>query len=345
MRPRLAKGGASFSTSCSANNCPQKPLPAYHWPTMRVWSFSEGRWHEGEVQGAERHWYDLTGNDHQELRRLAQTYGLHPLAVDDCLSPYLHTPKIDDFGTHVFVILLALAPGSTEPVPEEFDLFLGPEFLITYRDSADESPALEDVIHALNRGVIIRPGIDGLLYEILDRMVDAIFPGVTAMSEQLDQIEDYIVEQGQPGQYTTRILELRRAAGKLRRLLAPQLAVLLRFGRGEVEYVHQANVIYFRDIYDHLLRVDLSLEELREDAEVALSTYLSTLNNKMNEVMKVLAVVGALALPATVITGVFGTNFDDIPGLHSNWGFGAMMAAMAAMAGSMAYFFHRRGWF
>lgn len=312
---------------------------------MRVWSFSEGRWCQGEQPGAEKRWYDLTGNDHDDLRRLATTFGLHPLAVDDCISPYLHTPKIDDFGTHVFVILLTLAPSSTEPVPEEFDVFLGPDFLVTYRDSSLESPALEEVIHALDRGVVLRPGADGLLYEILDRMVDGMFPGVSAMSEQLDQIEDYIVEQGQPGHYTTQILELRRAAGKLRRLLAPELAVLLRFGRGEVEQVAQANVIYFRDIYDHLLRVDLSLEELREDAEVALSTYLSTLNNKMNEVMKVLAVVGALALPATVITGVFGTNFDDIPGLHSNWGFGAMMAAMAALAGGMAYFFHRRGWF
>ena len=312
---------------------------------MRVWSFCDGRWHPGEQAGAEKRWHDLTGADHAELRRLADVYGLHHLAVDDCISPYLHTPKIDDFGAYVFVILLSLVPGTTEAVVEEFDAFLGPDFLITYRDSEERSPALTEVNDALERGVFLRPGLDGLLYEIVDRIVDDMFPRVSAMSETLDQLEDAIVTKGQVGQPTTQILEQRRGAGKLRRLLAPELAVLHRFGRGELELIQQSNVIYFRDIYDHLLRVDLALEELREDAEVALSTYLSTLNNKMNEVMKVLAVVGALALPATVITGVFGTNFDDIPGLHSNWGFGAMMAAMAAMAGSMAYFFHRRGWF
>lgn len=312
---------------------------------MRVWSFCEGRWQEGDQANAEKRWHDLTGADQAELRRLAGAYGLHHLAIDDCISPYLHTPKIDDFGAHLFVILLALVPGTMEAVVEEFDAFLGPDFLITYRDSQESSPAIDEVNYALERGIVLRPGLDGLLYEIVDRIVDAMFPRVSAMSETLDQIEDAIVAKGQIGHPTSQILDQRRAAGNLRRLLSPELAVLHRFGRGELELIQPSNVIYFRDIYDHLLRVDLALEELREDAEVALSTYLSTLNNKMNEVMKVLAVVGALALPATVVTGVFGTNFDDIPGLHSNWGFGAMMAAMAAMAGGMAYFFHRRGWF
>ena len=312
---------------------------------MRVWSFNNGRWQEGDTPGAEKRWFDLTGSDHDELRRLAPIYGLHHLAIDDCISPYLHTPKIDDFGQHVFIVVLAMVPATLSPVLEELDIFLGEDFLITYRDSAGVSPVLEDVAQALERGQALRPGTDGLLYEVLDRSVDAMIPRVSAMSDQLDEIEDSIVETSQPRQYTHLILDLRREAGKIRRLLSPQLAVMLRFGRGELTLVHPGNVIYFRDIYDHLLRVDLALEELREDAEVALSMYLSTLNNKMNEVMKVLAVVGALALPATVVTGVFGTNFDDIPGLHSNWGFGAMVAAMTAMASGMAYFFHRRGWF
>lgn len=312
---------------------------------MRVWSFVDGRWRRGESAEAEQRWFDLVGTDHAELRRLQEEFGLHPLAVDDCVSPYLHTPKIDDFSSHIFVILLAMAAGTADATLEELDVFLGRDFLITYRDSPEPSAAIEEVVASLDRGLTIRPGTDGLLYEILDRNVDAMFPRVTTLSEQLDAIEDSIVEAGEPREHASAILDLRRQAGTVRRLLAPELGVLLRFGRGELTMVQQPNVIYFRDIYDHLLRVDLALEELREDAEVALSTYLSTVNNKMNEVMKVLAVVGALALPATVITGVFGTNFDDIPGLHSNWGFGAMLLAMAGLAGGMGYFFHRRGWF
>jgi magnesium transporter len=91
--------------------------------------------------------------------------------------------------------------------------------------------------------------------------------------------------------------------------------------------------------------VDLALEEVREDTEVALNMYLSSLNNRLSEVMKVLAVVSALALPGTLITGVFGTNFDNVPGLHSNWGFAIMMAGILGAAGGMGLFFRHRGWF
>jgi len=126
-------------------------------------------------------------------------------------------------------------------------------------------------------------------------------------------------------------------------VIVPEQNLMLRLGRGEFVLVQPSNQVYYRDIYDHLVRVDMALEGLREDAEVALGTYMSALNNRMNEVMKVLAVVGALALPATVITGVFGTNFDDIPGLHSNWGFAAMMGAMAGIAGGWLHV-PPRGW-
>jgi magnesium transporter len=311
---------------------------------VRTWTCVGGAWRPGELDGGPR-WYDLAGPDRDALHALAGRFGLHPLAVEDCLAPYLHTPKVDDFGSYLFVVVLTVKPGTVEPLLEELDVFLGPDFLITYRDNPASAPEIDAVAHAIEQGLALRPGTDGLFYEILDRVVDAFLPRVAAMSEQLDGLADLILEGGRNGGVSQRVLEFRRSAGTLRRNLAPMLAVVLRFGRGELVLVQPANVIYFRDINDHLLRVDLELEELREDAEVALSTYLGTLNNKMNEVMKVLAVVGALALPATVVTGIFGTNFDEIPGLHSKYGFGVMLAAMATMAGSMAYFFHRRGWF
>jgi magnesium transporter len=134
-------------------------------------------------------------------------------------------------------------------------------------------------------------------------------------------------------------------AGRIRRVLTPEIQVMMRFGRGEFAIVEEANRPYFRDVYDHLLRVDLALEGVREDTEVALSMHLSALNNRLSEVMKVLAIVSALALPGTVITGVFGTNFDNVPGLHSNWGFALMMASIVGVAAGMAVFFRRRGWF
>lgn len=312
---------------------------------MRIWSCIDGHWRETAAEGPAPRWYDLSGDDRDQLKALGERFGLHPLAIEDCLAPHLHTPKIDEFGEYLFVVVAAMVPSATQPEMEELDLFLSNDFLITYHDGPGAPPSIAEVAHALAQGVTIRPGVDGLMYEILDRSVDAIFPRVSAMSEELDEVEDRIVTEGVAGMEHRRILELRSLAGRVRRLIVPEQNLMLRLGRGEFHLVQPANHVYYRDIYDHLVRVDMALEELREDAEVALSTYLSALNNRMNEVMKVLAVVGALALPATVITGIFGTNFDDIPGLHSNWGFAAMMAAMAAIAGSMAYIFHRRGWF
>lgn len=311
---------------------------------VRTWTCIDGTWRPGELDGGPR-WYDLSGADRDGLLELASRYGLHPLAIEDCLSPYLHTPKIDDFGSYLFIVVLAMKPGTVEPILEELDVFLGPGFLITYRDDPATAPEIDGVVRALEQGLAVRPGTDGLFYEVLDRVVDSFLPRVSSMSEQLDALADLVLEGDRDGGLSQRVLEMRRTAGSVRRTMAPLLGVVLRFGRGELALVQPSNVIYFRDVYDHLLRVDLALEELRDDAEVALNTYLSTLNNKMNEVMKVLAVVGALALPATVITGIFGTNFDEIPGLHSNYGFAVMVTAMVAMAASMAYFFHRRGWF
>ena len=137
----------------------------------------------------------------------------------------------------------------------------------------------------------------------------------------------------------------RGLAGKVRRLLTPELQFMMRLGRGEFAVVEPSDRPYFRDVYDHLLRVDLALVELREDTEVALSMYLSAMNNRLNEVMKVLAVVSALALPGTLITGVFGTNFDNVPGLHSQTGFALMIGGIAGVMLGMAYFFRRRHWF
>ncbi|WP_165772441.1 magnesium transporter CorA family protein [Tepidiforma thermophila] len=311
---------------------------------MRTWTCIDGSWRPGELDGGPR-WYDLSGADRDDLLELASRYHLHPLAIEDCLSPYLHTPKIDDFGSYLFIVVLAMKPGTVEPILEELDIFLGPDFLITYRDDPATAPEVDGVVHALEQGLAVRPGTDGLFYEVLDRVVDSFLPRVSSMSEQLDALADLIIEGDRNGGLSQRVLEMRRTAGSIRRTMAPLLSVVLRFGRGEFALVQPSNVIYFRDIYDHLLRVDLALEELRDDAEVALNTYLSTLNNKMNEVMKVLAVVAALALPATVITGIFGTNFEEIPGLRSNYGFGAMLLAIAGIAASMALFFRRRGWF
>jgi magnesium transporter len=311
---------------------------------MDTWSLVDGHWKSGELPGA-THWFDLSADDDAALGQLAERFHLHPLAIEDCRSRLIHAPKIDDFGDYLFIVVQGVRPAPDGPTNEELDAFLGRDFLITYQDERIPTAAgVNSVQDALHQGVGMRPGADGMLYEVADRLVDSVLPQLRTLGEQLDAIEEQVLEK-QRGPQQREILRLRADAGKIRRLLSPQMAVMQRLGRDEFPQVAAANRVYFRDIYDHLVRIDLGLEGLREDAEVALSTYLSAFNNTVSEVMKVLAVVGTLALPASVIAGIFGTNFENVPLLHERWGFAFMIAIMGGVAGGMALYFRRRRWF
>lgn len=309
---------------------------------MQVWSFVNGAWKPGDLAFADLRWFDLEAPPEGELEALGERFDLHHLAIEDCRSTRLHAPKIDDFGPYLFIVLqVPVLGGDGLPVMEELDAFLSPTLLITYRDRA--VPEVDLVHDMLVNGMGTRPGTDGLLYEVVDRTVDALMPQVEGIAAQLDALHDLVLEQPLVNR-SHEIVSLRAHAGGVRRLLMPELGVIQRLSRGEFAQVPEHNRMYYRDIYDHLVRIDLALEAVREDAEVVLSTYLAQVNNRMSEVMKVLSVVAAIALPATVISGIFGTNFDNVPGLHSNWGFAFMMFAMGALAGGMALFFKRRGW-
>lgn len=312
---------------------------------MHTWSLVGGTWREGDLEDATLRWFDLGRQDASALHDLGRRFGLHPLAIEDCLATMMHAPKIDDFGTNLFIVLQALEPGMEGPVPEELDIFVGHDFCISYSDSASAGHAAESLQAALRNNIAVRPGPDGLAYELADRAVDNILPQVHTLAERLESLQDTVLAGTSDNRVNREVLELRARAGRIRRVLSSELGVVQRLSRGEFAEIAESNRIYFRDVYDHLVRIDLGLEELREDAEVALSTYLSAFNNRISEVMKVLAVVGALALPASVIAGIFGTNFDNVPGLHSNWGFLTMIASMTGLAVGMALYFRHRGWF
>ncbi len=312
---------------------------------MDVWSLCDERWQPGDHPSAALRWFDLTAADADALDELGRRFDLHPLAIEDCHSTLLHAPKLDDFGRHLFVVLQGVRTGPTGPMTHELDAFLGADYLITYQDEpAPLAGTLKPVGESLASGQAVRHGADGLLFEVVDRMVDSVLPQLRSLSEELDELESQVLRRQQSEQQT-HILEVRAEAGRIRRVFAPQMAVVQRLGRDNFPQIDPANRVYFRDVYDHLVRIDLELEGVREDAEVALSTYLSAFNNRISDVMRVLTVVGALALPASLIAGIFGTNFDNVPGLHSTWGFAVMLSSMAAVAGSMAFYFHRKGWF
>lgn len=293
-------------------------------------------WHNGEVreidpktartsardpEAAGVVWVDLEAEDAEPARELLEGFGFHPLAVDDCLNVRVDSPKVDDYDDYLFIVAqrFSYEPGSDELGLAELNVFLGKTYVVTYHDQP--FPELEQVGQRFLEGAHrVERGPDFLCRAVVDVVVDEYLPVVEQIEEDAEELEDEIVSRPSP-----RCLEatrkLRRNAGALRRALGPMRDVLNQLSRGEFpELVQERNQIYFRDVYDHVVRVEELANSIRDQAELALNSYLSVTNNRLNSAMRVLAIVSVIFLPPTLITGIFGTNFEENLPYGEEWG-------------------------
>jgi magnesium transporter len=199
------------------------------------------------------------------------------------------------------------------------------------RDELQRTP------RALERGAAF------IAHGILDRMVDAYLPIVDAWDEEVDAIEAAVIENP-TREVLSRIFTLKRALQRLRRVALHQREVLHRLSRGEFELVPESALPFYRDVYDHFLRVNDLIESYRDLVTSALEAYLTVQANRMNEVMKTLTIVATILLPLTFIAGVYGMNFDHIPELHWRYGYAFAWALMIGIGSAMLWLFRRRGW-
>jgi magnesium transporter len=292
-------------------------------------------------------WVDLDTADPAGRTLLEDGFRFHPLAIDDCYNGRLDTPKIDDYERYLFIQAQSIdySVRSGRLNLTEIGLFLGPTYVVTVRDHAVDAVdhlarRAEEDPHFMSRGA------DFLAHMILDAMVDEILPAVEDMDEELDELEAAIL-RNPDRQLLQQVLLLKRNSLRLRRSVLPQRDLVNRLSRGEFpELIRQDAQIFYRDIYDHIVRVESMLEGLRDLADSALSSYLSAVNNRMNEIMKALSVVAVIFLPLTLVASIFGTNLDYSPfGLTFRSGFFAMLAFMAVIAAAMVAYFRVRGWF
>ena len=184
-----------------------------------------------------------------------------------------------------------------------------------------------------------------LLHQILDQVVDYYSPVLDDFDNRIDQLEEDIFTLKQPNnQILSEIMELKRSVLRLRRISGKQMDILHRMSRGEFSLIPEEMRPFYRDVYDHLVRVvDLS-ESYRDLISGSLEAYLSVVSNRLNEIMKVLTIFSAIMLPLTFIAGVYGMNFDNMPELHSRYGYYAVWIIMIVVAVGMLLFFKRRGW-
>ena len=279
---------------------------------------------------------------------LRDTFRFHPLAIDDALVES-HSPKIDDWIQYLYLALQAVVIGAEawqDIETHELDVFVGPNYLVTYHTQPVE--ALERVWQACRRDERhMQKGACGLLYRVADELASDCMVTVETIDDELDLIEDQIF--GDPGPHLLeQIFTLKRTLVTLRRIIAPQREVLNRMARGGYATIPPEQSIFFRDVYDHLVRLYDIIDSLRDLVSGALDSYLSVTSNRMNEVMKTLTVITTLFMPISFLAGFFGMNFFQpnypFPAWTSSPAFIAVLLSMAFAPVGMFLWMRRRAW-
>jgi magnesium transporter len=293
-------------------------------------------------------WVDVEADGREPGERLLRdVFGFHQLTIDDCYNAIIDPPKVDDYGDYLFVIVHNVFYDDVAQVlhTNELNLYIGANYVV----SVHRSPVLavaEVRRRAEQRTPVLSRGAAFLAHALIDVVVDDFHPVVERIDEQVLSIEERVLDV--PERETLAgVLRLKRNAQRLKRSILPQRDLMNRFSRGEFPRLIQAeSLVYFRDVYDHTVRVAETIESVRDLADSALNTYLSSVNNRINEVMKTLAIVTVVFLPLTLISGIYGTNFEDtLPQYGWSPGFVVMLLSMAALAGGLVVWFRWRRWF
>ena len=292
-------------------------------------------------------WISLEKSTQAEvLSVLDRKFHFHPLAIEDCLSVGYQIPKVDDYGSYIFIIFQAiLADKSLDDLQTvELDLFLGEDFLITcYTEPS--MPVLDSIWTRIERDSRIHShGPDFFCHAILDNIVDDYLPLIDQMESEIDWIEDAVVAKPAP-QTLEKLLALKHSIMSLRRIISPQREVINRLARGEFPQIQDYSRIYFRDVYDHLIRMQDLTDAIRDVISGSMDIYLNSTSLRLNEVMKALTIVSTIFLPLSFVAGVFGMNFRFMPGLESPQGFWVISLIYVLIAAGMLGYFKFKRWF
>ena len=290
-------------------------------------------------------WVDMEKPDETDERVLLDVFHFHPLTVEDCRENR-HYPKVEEFNGYIYFIVHGvtadISPDRFNTI--ELDGFLGPNYVITYHH--DMFRSINNVKQQLRTTPIAcQRGAPFLLHQILDQIVDYYSPVLDDFDDRIDKLEDDIFTLRRPNnEILSEIMDLKRSVLRLRRISGKQMDILHRMSRGEFSLIPEEMRPFYRDVYDHLVRVVDLAENYRDLISGSLEAYLSVVSNRLNEIMKVLTIFSAVMLPLTFIAGVYGMNFDNMPELHSRYGYYAVWILMSIVAVGMLLFFKRRGW-
>jgi magnesium transporter len=284
-------------------------------------------------------WYQLETHDSSQLDELAEKYELHPVHVEDCRA-HEGRIKIDMMPNYLFVTLKPLHVVDEEIAESPLHIFVGADFCITIGDMKC-APVREAMERAWRAGSDTAPA--KILYLIIDTVVDAYYVTVDLLDDRIDLIEDDVLDNPSPTMLSS-IFENKRQLIDLRRIIVATRDIGMHLQRDSGMLVDSSLYPFFRDVYDHLLRLADTIDTLRDLLNNTLDVYLSSVANRTNQVMKVLTVLSTIALPALVISGIYGMNLEGLPFLHNHYGSEIIGGAMALSTVSLLLLLKRYRW-
>ncbi|KUO40707.1 MAG: magnesium transporter [Hadesarchaea archaeon DG-33-1] len=290
-------------------------------------------------------WINVDGiHDPEIIKKLGDYFGMHPLVLEDILNTD-QRPKMEDFDNYIYIVLKMLTydDKSNEVVAEQVSLILGSNFVISFQEKeGDVFNPIRDRIRG-DKGRVRKMGADYLAYALTDAIVDNYFTILEKIGERVEFIEEELVTNPTPGTLQT-IHNLKRELIFLRKSVWPLREVINGLERGESPLIKGATKVYLRDVYDHTIQVIDTVETLRDMVSGMLDIYLSSISNKMNEVMKVLTIIATIFIPLTFVAGIYGMNFLNMPELEWYFGYPLVLLVMVAIGVTMLFYFRRKKW-
>jgi len=289
-------------------------------------------------------WVDMKDIDDNDIDTLTEIFSLHPLTIEDFIMVNSR-PKVENFKDYVFLVMFSMeshdkARNRINTV--EMDFCLGKNFLITTHNDTVASLALcKERIR--KNSPIVKNGADFLLYALMDSLVDSYFPIINEFDAMVDEMSDELFHD--PSNETLkRIYSLKNEIMYLRRTIGPQADVMSIIMRGDFPYISSSNIMYFRNIYDNLVRLNDIVGTSRDIVTGAMEAYVSIVSNRLNEIMKTLTVIATIMMPLTLIASIYGMNFKNMPELSHRFGYPAVLGIMAVLTIAMLLYFKRKRW-
>lgn len=350
IRKRALKAGQPPGTAVYTGS--KKPITT----TITVLTYTENDVHESKGKTLEEclpviekpgvAWIHVNGlQDVALIQQLAQRYQIHPLTVEDILNVQ-QRPKVEQFENYVFITLKMLTWHDKRHIftSEQLSLVLGKDFLLSFQE---RDHVLFDQIRERFRSQsnqrLRQQGSDYLAYRLMDAVVDYYFVVLEGLGDQIEQIEDQIISAPEP-KITRKLYRLRRQMMTLRKAIWPMREAVSHLLQLEGSAISQFTRIYLRDLYDHVVQAIDTVETFRDMLASLLDVYLSSITNRMNEIMKTLTIIATIFIPITFIASFYGMNFTSMPELHWRWGYVMVISVMSAMAVTMLIYFRRKKW-